>query len=177
MTPTFWVIVIAGLIAAVWWWDEGDDDDIEPYKPCPEYGCPSAKGSDKSIPPRGNVVLNEFYYPYSGAQDFEHDSDGATMEPAGPAFVSGNVNTMGGVENMVSSPDNSANGRPDKYGWIDYDINVQDTLGRTQSRPDTNDTKLRGRTQSAHYALQTPLQTTNGQTLGTKSEPDHVAYC
>lgn len=102
MSSTLWIILIVGLIAAVWWWEY--DEPAESYKPCPEYGCPSAKGSDKSIPPRGNVVLNEFYYPYSGAPYFEHDANDVTMQPEGPAFVAGNPLTSGGVENMGGRP-------------------------------------------------------------------------
>lgn len=82
---------------------QDDDSPEETFGACPSYGCPSKLGDPTSVPPRGNVVLNEFYFPYSGAPYFEHNSDDVTMEPDGPAFISGDPATSGGVEAMSAT--------------------------------------------------------------------------
>lgn len=93
ITVTVLVIVIVGLVISNYYSDH-DDDNSEPYRPCPEYGCPAAKGEAQSKnPPRGNVVLNEFYYPYGGAPYFEHDANDVTLQPPGPAFIAESFNS------------------------------------------------------------------------------------
>lgn len=186
----------------------------EEFKPCIEFGCPGAPGSSTSLPPRGNVVLNDFYYPYSGAQEFERDENDKVLEPKPPAFIPDNVH--GGLSEglTVDGPDFDTNaegasvtesaatlssaslsaprpvdpntstpsgrlvgiggGNNNATDRIDYSLTRNIDLPRTDSNPDTNDGKLRGRTQAAHYAIQTPLWFGFPAGEKMKSEPDHI---